>query len=352
MKDRAGRFVAANRQLAGHFGLEPRQLVGRTDSEILGEDRARQSRTEDERVMNTEKMLRVERTVDRDGQTRWMETIKVPVYDADNHVVGICGLSRDITQRKQAEATLREMNHLLELRADELAAANRELDAYTYTVSHDLHAPLRHISGFTRLLKDRLGDRPDARAQRLFDHITAATERMSQLIDDLLEFSRTNRAQLSKERVPLDALLAEVVEEVSAGLPQRQIEWRIGPLPVVHGDRNLLRVAFFNLIANAVKYTRKRADPFVEIGSTVQTADEAIVYVRDNGVGFDMHEAQRLFGVFERLHDGREFEGSGIGLAIVKRVVERHGGRVWAQGQRGAGATFYLALPKDAGGEP
>jgi signal transduction histidine kinase len=232
-------------------------------------------------------------------------------------------------------------------RTAQLQAANSELEAFSYSVSHDLRAPIRHIAGFAELLEST-GKGLDDAGRRYLKKISEATHRMGQLIDDLLVFSRMGRAEMRTEDVRLADLLAEVIKEAQPDLKGRPIEWRIGTLPQVRGDPAMLRLVFANLVSNAVKYTGKRPDPRIEIGA--QAADgEEIVYVRDNGVGFDSAYASKLFGVFQRLHRADEFEGTGIGLANVRRIVIRHGGRTWAEGEPGRGAAFYFSLPKNQG---
>jgi signal transduction histidine kinase len=222
-----------------------------------------------------------------------------------------------------------------------------ELEAFTYSVSHDLRAPLRHVSGFAQLLRQRAGDQLDEVSTRYVDTITTSAERMGQLIDDLLVLSRIGRTEIQRTRVALEDLVTPIVAEQRAAATDRQLDVQIAPMPDVHGDASLLKLAFTNLVSNAVKYSRKREDARVEVG--VQSVDEfgsVVLFVRDNGVGFDMQYVDRLFGVFQRLHRQDEFEGTGIGLAIVRRVVHRHGGRVWAEGVVGGGATFFLSLPR------
>lgn len=344
MKNRQGKLVAVNRAFANRFGVAPQDIIGKSGSDLYDESLASKYREEDQHVLRTGQTLRHERYREDAGQKRWMEAVKAPVYDANGAIWGTCGVSRDITKRKQAETAVQQINRMLEEKSIELADANRELEAYTYTVSHDLQGPIRHISGFTRLVRDRIGDLPDPHVQRLLDKIAMATARMGGMIDDLLAFSRSTRRELHREPVDLEELVREIIEDMGLSLSDRDIEWRIESLPTALGDRNLLRLAFSNLIGNAVKYTQKRSAAIIEIRSSADHRGERVVLIRDNGVGFDMKDAERLFGVFERLHDDREFTGTGIGLATVQRIIERHGGRVWAQGHPGKGATFYVEL--------
>lgn len=228
--------------------------------------------------------------------------------------------------------------HLLRERTD-------ELEAFTYSVSHDLRAPLRHVSGFGELLRQRAGGQLDDVSKRYVDTIAASAERMGQLIDDLLVLSRIGRTEIQRTRVAMSDLVGPVVAEQRAAVTDRRLDVEIGPMPVVYGDASLLKLAFTNLVSNAVKYSRTRPAARVEIGARDGEAGGVVLFVRDNGVGFDMQYADRLFGVFQRLHRQEDFEGTGIGLAIVRRVVHRHGGRVWAEGAVDGGATFFLSLP-------
>jgi light-regulated signal transduction histidine kinase (bacteriophytochrome) len=226
-----------------------------------------------------------------------------------------------------------------------LEAANQELEGLVYSVSHDLRAPLRHIDGYVGLLRRKLESRLDDDTRPYMATVFEASRHMATLIDDLLAFSRLGHQRLEPPRVDLGALAREVVDEVSADARARVVHWRVGELPVVTGDRAMLRVVFVNLVSNALKFTAPRAEAEIALGSDTGPSGEAVVFVRDNGVGFDMAYGHKLFGVFERLHAITEFEGAGIGLANVRRIVERHGGRCWAEGHVGQGATFSFLLP-------
>lgn len=236
----------------------------------------------------------------------------------------------------------------IEDRTEALRLANRELEAFSYSVSHDLRAPLRAIDGFSNILIEDYAQQLDAEGCRLLNQVRRNANRMAQLIDDILAFSRMARRDMADQPVDMTALAQEVAAELQAATPERDLRFAIAPLAAARGDRGMLRQVLVNLLANAVKFTRPRAVALIEVDSTAVGA-ETVFAVRDNGVGFDVEAAGKLFGVFERLHSQTEFEGTGIGLAIVKRIVARHGGRVWAEGKVGEGAEFRFSLPRQGG---
>jgi Bacteriophytochrome (light-regulated signal transduction histidine kinase) len=269
--------------------------------------------------------------------------------DERGQPAAILETNNDITERERREQEIRTLNQELGKRTAELEAINKELEAFAYSISHDLRAPLRHMAGFTQLLQKNTAKLLDERNQRYVMMILESAQRMGNLIDDLLAFSRIGRTETHKAMVSLDQLVEEAVAEVRPDTTGRDIVWRIGSLPTWYGDRSMLRLALVNLISNAVKFTRTRSPAEIEIGCLKQDQDEAIVFIRDNGVGFDMKYVGKLFGVFQRLHARDAFEGTGIGLATVQRIVSRHGGKAWAEGQRDKGATFYFSLSKSQG---
>lgn len=247
-------------------------------------------------------------------------------------------IHHDVTERRRTAAELQRRGELLQ-------AANKELEAFSYSVSHDLRAPLRHIDGYASLLSKTAGESLNDKAKRYLQTISDSAKQMGQLIDDLLVFSRMGRQEMLRTSVNLDQLVKTVLHDLRLDLQGRRISWTIEPLPEVLGDPAMLRQVVVNLISNALKFTKHRAEALIEIGSLRRTPGEVEIFVRDNGAGFDMQYANKLFGVFQRLHRNDEFEGTGIGLANVRRIIHRHGGRTWAEGAIDKGATFYFSLP-------
>jgi light-regulated signal transduction histidine kinase (bacteriophytochrome) len=248
--------------------------------------------------------------------------------------------------RRRIEDGLRQAREELAKRAAELEAANKELEAFTYSVSHDLRAPLRHVAGYAELLQRQCSASLDEKGRRYMAMILEASKRMGNLIDDLLGFSRIGRAEARKTAVSLDQLVREVITELKQDTKDRDIVWTVGTLPVCHGDRSMLKVVLMNLLSNAVKFTRGRPQAKIEIGCADGKSNQVEIFVADNGAGFDIQYLDKLFGVFQRLHRAEEFEGTGIGLATVQRIIHRHGGEVRAEGAVNQGATFYFSLPR------
>jgi PAS domain S-box-containing protein len=286
-----------------------------------------------------------------DGMYRWQNVRGFGVKrDQEGNITRMLGIRMDITDRKSAEEALRQLNKELDRRVldrtAQLEAANKELEGFVYSISHDLRAPLRHIDGFIELLQKKAEIHFDQLSRHYMDTISSAARKMALLIDDLLSFSRMGRQSLSFKQVDLGNLVRDTIRELAPDIAGRNIDWRIGDLPVVEGDDAMLRIVLVNLISNALKFTHPREKAQIEIRSLPGKNSETVVFVRDNGVGFDMTYADKLFGVFQRLHRADEFEGTGIGLANVRRIIAQHSGRTWAEGEMDKGATFFFSLPR------
>jgi PAS domain S-box-containing protein len=351
--DGQGIVVEFNSAAERVFGYRREAVIGQRFVEIVFPPRLRQEydRAMQRLLLNDSGGLlghRMEVTATRaDGQEFPAEIAINRIELQGRHM--FTAYLRDITERREADARIQELHENLERRVQqrtaELEDANRQLESFSYSVSHDLRAPARHVLGFAELLNKQLSGWSDPAAQRLVRVITESARRMAQLIDDLLTFSRTSRQEMRRGPVNMNRLVADAVRLLAPETVNRRIEWRIPPLPTVDGDAALLAQVWFNLLSNAIKYTRHR-DVAVIVIEGRQEADEAAFSVRDNGTGFDMQYAHKLFGVFQRLHREEEFEGTGIGLANVARIIQRHGGRVWASAAPNVGATFFFTLPR------
>lgn len=288
------------------------------------------------------------RIVFPDGTVRHLSS-RAGTHGDEANVQRVTGVLIDITQTKRAEEEVRRLNEELEQRVlkrtEQLAAANRELESFTYSVSHDLRAPLRHINGFAQMLEQEFTPHLSDEARRLLSRIRNGARNMGQLVDDLLRLARVGRQPLTYQQCSLGELVAQILREMASELETRKIEWHVGELPTVPCDAGLIRQVFANLLSNAVKYSRTRELAVISVESST-TEHDYIVSVRDNGVGFDMKYAEKLFGVFQRLHRIEDFEGTGVGLAIVHRIVQKHGGRVFVDAAVDNGATFSFTLPK------
>jgi PAS domain S-box-containing protein len=280
----------------------------------------------------------------KDGSTFFADVILTPVYDDSGILKGFSKITRDITERKKYEEKVLKLNHDLEFNLSQLEAVNKELEAFSYSVSHDLRTPLRAIHSYTQILATEHVSQLNEEAQEMMKSVMSNAKRMGELIDDLLSFSRIGRKELQKTDIDMHALCEIVIYEIkSMGAPFKG-SIKLNDLQHAWGDYSLIKQIFINLLSNAIKYTSKTTHPEIEISSFVKDRD-LIFAVKDNGAGFDMKYYNKMFGVFQRLHDAQEFEGNGVGLALVKRIVNKHGGHIWAEGKVGKGATFYFQLP-------
>ena len=352
MLDADGRVTSWNAGAERMTGYKADEAIGKPIDNCFSEDEIRSGKPNLElRRAASEGRIEAEGwCVRKNGSRYYAHWVITAIRDSGGKSAGFLKVARDITDRKQHEEQVARWNAELEQRVAErtsqLEAANKELEAFSYSVSHDLRAPLRHIDGFVEILQGGPASRLDEEGREHLNTIAAAVRQMGRLIDDLLAFSRMSRARMTRRKVNLSQLVREAMQHLQSDIEGRKIEWVIGPLPEVKGDMNMLRQALINLISNALKYTRPRPVARIEIGS-MSSEGEDVVFIRDNGAGFDMRYADKLFGVFQRLHRASEFEGTGVGLANVRRIIHRHGGRTWAEGLVNSGATFYFSLPRN-----
>jgi len=328
------------------YGYSPEEATGSSLSILVPPDRAHEIPEILNKVRQGKRLTNFEtvRTA-KDGRLIHVSLTLSPIRDEAGNIVGFSHIGRDITDRKQAEEEIKEANERLGQSYQACEATNKELEAFTYSASHDLRAPLVAVGGLVRLLLEEYSNSLDARGGKFLQTIQKVTDQMRQLVDDLLSLSRFGRQALEISKIDMDELAKSAIEELKLIHSGRKLEWNIRSLPSARGDPVMIRQVLVNLLSNAVKFTRSKPEAVIELGGKIER-ETTVYYVRDNGVGFDMGEADKLFEVFRRLHPSKEFEGTGVGLAIVKRIIQRHDGRVWAEGRVNGGATFYFSLPK------
>jgi len=335
------RFVRFNRAGEELIGIPREGLIGKNDFDFFPAEEARFFIEKDKETLAAKALVDIpEEPIKTASGERWLHTKKVPILDGNGVPRYLLGISEDITERKAAIAELREAR-------DKAEAANKELESFSYSVAHDLRAPLRAIDGFSQALLEDYGARLDVAGLRHLERIRAAAQRMAMLIDDLLRLSRVTRHEQRREVVNMSALARIAMAQIERLEPNRTVDVSIEDDLHVLADPKLLAIVFDNLFGNAWKFTAKTDRPRIELGAQKKSG-ETVYFVRDNGAGFDMAYQNKLFGTFQRLHPAHEFPGTGIGLATVKRIIERHGGRVWGEGAVGKGATFYFTLGEGA----
>ncbi len=347
-KTLGGTITAWNRGAEKVFGYSSVEAVGKPMTILLPSDRIGEESDILARISRGESVNHYETVrVRKDGSKINVSVTISPIRDSAGVITGASKIARDITEHKAAEREIRALNQNLEARViertAELKAANKELEAFTYSVSHDLRAPIRHISGFTKILVEKFNSSLPDEAQQHLQTVERAARRMGQMVDEMLKLARLGRQALEFEVANLNLLVTDVVNLLAPEIEGRQVQWKIDDLPSIECDRILIRQVFQNLIGNALKYSRTRSPAAIEIGQ-MEKEGESVIFVRDNGVGFDMRYADKLFGVFQRLHLAEEFEGTGIGLATVERIIKKHRGSVWAEAEPNRGATFYFTL--------
>ncbi|HEX7953738.1 MAG TPA: PAS domain-containing protein [Burkholderiales bacterium] len=341
------RFARINTAEERLLGMPRETVIGKSDHELFPREQADFFVAKDREVLAQEGMMEIaQEELSTAHGTLTLRTRKIALRDSNGRPQYLLGISDDITEQRRAEEAIRALNARLEIRANQLEAANKELESFSYSVSHDLRAPLRAIDGFSKIFAEDYGTQLDDEGRRLLKVIRDNSQRMGALIDDLLAFSRLGRQALSNELVDMRALAAEAVDHVRVTGPGANASVLIHDLPEARGDPILIKQIWINLLSNALKYSSTRPSPVVEVGALVAQGARgyATYFVKDNGVGFDMRYYDKLFGVFQRLHQIEDFPGTGVGLAIVHRLVTRHGGRVWAEAEQDKGATFYFSM--------
>lgn len=330
-------FVRFNRAGEALLGVPRADLIGKNDHDFFPPEEASFFQEKDRETLRGKKLLDLQEPIDTRNGRRWLHTKKVPILDEHGEPRYLLGISEDITERREMEAAL--------IRAkEEVEAANRELESFSYSVAHDLRAPLRSIDGFSKAILEDCGDQLAEESRTHLGFVRSSARNMALLIDDLLRLSRFTRAELARETVDVTAMARAAHERLARDQPDRRVELQVEEGLRAEADARLLAVVLENLLGNAWKFTSRREQAHVEIGAAESPHGRAF-YVRDDGAGFDMAFVDKLFGAFQRLHAASDFEGTGIGLATVQRIVRRHGGRVWAEGAPGEGATFWFTLP-------
>jgi PAS domain S-box-containing protein len=338
------RYLLIEGDMLEKLGYSKDTLLGNKMDEILAPEIFDNVQKELQRVLTGETVTRESSSFGYDILSRF-----IPLKDENNIVYAIMTVTIDVTNLKKAQRVIAELNRDLEekiiKRTDQLKRSNEEMEAFSYSVSHDMRAPLRAITGFAAILEEDYGRKLDDEARRLIAVIRNNTKKMGNLIDDLLAFSRMGRQDMVKTNINTGKIVAEIITDLNTKNTNHTINWDIHKLPGTHGDPNTMRQVWINLISNSVKYTGGKPQPRIEIGSFMQQG-QTVFFIKDNGVGFDIKYSNKLFKVFQRLHSADEFEGTGVGLAIVEKIISRHGGKIWAEAELGKGAIFYFSFPE------
>ncbi|HWB64805.1 MAG TPA: CHASE3 domain-containing protein [Chitinophagales bacterium] len=338
------RFVRFNRAGEKLLSQKRENLIGKNDYDFFPKEQADFFTANDREVFLKGEVMDIpEEPIQTPAGTHWLHTKKIPLYDENGNPKYLLGISEDITNSKDRITQIRQLNANLEKTVQQLTSANKEMEAFTYSVSHDLRAPLRIIDGFGEILLKDCRDKLSGDDVRNLEVIIANAKHMGQLIDDLLTLSRLGRMEVTSKIVSMNDMVQEVIDALQLINNTVQYHFNLQYLPAAECDAGLIRQVWINLLSNAMKYSRKTPKPVVEIGSFLKD-DKTVYYVKDNGVGFNMKYAGKLFGVFQRLHKPSEFEGTGVGLALVHRIISKHGGSIWAEAQENGGAVFYFTL--------
>lgn len=362
-KSLEGIITSWNKGSEKMFGYTANEAVGKPITMLIPESFLDEEKIILEKIRNNEMIDHFETVrIAKNGEQLYVSLTVSPLKNSEGIIIGVSKIARDISARKKAELENKELtfqnaekekrarelvtaNKELALQKEQIIDVNKELESFSYSVSHDLRAPLRAISGYTKMLKENMATHLDPETNRLMDNIVFHTNKMGQLIDDLLSFSRVSRRELVKSNVAMQAIVSDICSELKNAQANRNIEFHVNSLLPALADNMAIKQVWLNLISNAVKYTNQKKISVIDISSEIK-GNEIIYTIKDNGAGFDMRYANKLFGVFQRLHSEEEFEGSGVGLALVHRIISKHGGRIWAQATVNEGATFYFTLHK------